>query len=50
MNDVDICTQLIAAPTQAAPEIGPEALGPRLGFRDQYPPDAVDYLNFVLKL
>lgn len=50
MNDVDIRTQVIAALTEVAPEIESETLVPGLSFRDQYPFDSVEFLNFVLKL
>ena len=50
MKEPDLRNLVIGALTEVAPEIDTEKLDPDVSFRDQYPLDSVDFLNFVLKL
>lgn len=50
MNEADLRSLVIGALLEVAPDIEAEKLDPDVSFRDQYPLDSVDFLNFVLKL
>lgn len=50
MKKADLRTRILGALIEVAPEIDTEKLDPEVSFRDQYPLDSVDFLNFVFKL